>query len=153
MGYTEPDPRDDLNGMDFSRKMLILAREMGMPLEMDSVQIDPILPEACLHAESVEAFYAEMEKADAHFAAMKNQAETEGKRLRYIGVLADGKIRVAPEMVDSSHPFYGLEGSDNIIAFSTERYNQGPLVVKGPGAGPQVTAAGVYADMIKIAGA
>ncbi len=151
MGYTEPDPRDDLNGMDFSRKLLILAREMGLPLEMNSIHIDPILPESCLQAPDIDSFYSEMDKAEPHFAAMKHKAAAEGKRLRYIGVLEDGQIRVAPEMVDSSHPFYGLEGSDNIIAFSTERYNQGPLVVKGPGAGPQVTAAGVYADILKIA--
>jgi aspartokinase/homoserine dehydrogenase 1 len=153
LGYTEPDPRDDLNGMDFSRKLLILAREMGLPMEMESVKILPILPESCLSAPDIDSFYSALEKAEDHFAAMKNEAAAQGKRLRYIGILEQGEIRVAPESVDSSHPFFGLEGSDNIIAFSTARYNQGPLVVKGPGAGPQVTAAGVYADIIKVASA
>lgn len=152
-GYTEPDPRDDLNGMDFARKMLILSREMGLDTEPSDVEIVPILPEACLQAPDIDAFYSELEKAEPHFSAMKNKAEAAGEKLRYIGVLEGKKIRIAPESVDASHPFFGLEGSDNIIAFSTERYNQGPLVVKGPGAGPQVTAAGVYADIIKVASA
>lgn len=151
LGYTEPDPRDDLNGMDFSRKMLILAREMGLPLEMNSVAIESILPEACLQAPDIDRFYQSLEDAEDHFAAMKHGAAANGQKLRYIGVLEEGKIRIAPEAVDANHPFFGLGGSDNIIAFTTERYNQGPLVVKGPGAGPQVTAAGVYADIIKIA--
>lgn len=152
-GYTEPDPRDDLNGMDFARKMLILSREMGLETEPSDVEIVPILPESCLKAPDIEGFYAELEKANSHFETMKTKAEAAGEKLRYIGVLEGKKIRIAPESVNASHPFYGLEGSDNIIAFSTERYNQGPLVVKGPGAGPQVTAAGVYADIIKVAGA
>ncbi|MCA1751261.1 MAG: bifunctional aspartate kinase/homoserine dehydrogenase I [Flavobacteriales bacterium] len=153
MGYTEPDPRDDLNGMDFARKMLILSREMGLETEPDNIEILPILPEACLKAPDLDSFYKELEKAEPYFAEMKNTAAAEGKKLRYIGKLEGEVIKIAPESVDASHPFYGLEGSDNIIAFSTERYNQGPLVVKGPGAGPQVTAAGVYADIIKVASA
>ncbi len=152
LGYTEPDPRDDLNGMDFTRKMLILAREMGLPLEMKHVDIQGILTPACLAADSVEAFYEAMKADEDHFAKLKDTAASEGKRLRYIGVLEGESIRIAVEMVDASHPFYGLGGSDNIIAFTTERYQAGPLVVKGPGAGPQVTAAGVYADIMKISG-
>jgi len=153
LGYTEPDPRDDLNGMDFARKMLILSREMGLETEPSNIEVLPILPESCLKAPDIDSFYKELEKAEPHFSKMKDSAAAEAKKLRYIGILKDDQIKIAPESVDSSHPFYGLEGSDNIIAFSTERYNQGPLVVKGPGAGPQVTAAGVYADIMKVASA
>jgi aspartokinase/homoserine dehydrogenase 1 len=150
-GYTEPDPRDDLNGLDFSRKMLILAREMGLSLEMTDVHIDPILPEACLNAPDIDTFYQELDKAAAHFEKLKNKAADEGKVIRYIGVLENKQIHIAIKLVDSSHAFYGLTGSDNIIAFTTERYLHDPLVVKGPGAGPQVTAAGVFADIVRVA--
>ncbi len=150
-GYTEPDPRDDLNGMDFSRKMLILAREMGLSLEMRDIVIDPILPDNCLKASNIDAFYAELDKSESHFASARNEASKNGKVLRYIGNLRDGKIHVSMQAVGTEHTFYSLDGSDNIIAFNTARYNQGPLVIKGPGAGPQVTAAGVFADIVKVA--
>jgi aspartokinase/homoserine dehydrogenase 1 len=151
LGYTEPDPRDDLNGMDFARKMLILAREMGLPLEMRDVVIEPILPENALKAATVDAFYKALDQSEDHFAKARATAEAEGKVLRYIGLLADGKVRISLQAVDQSHTFFGLDGSDNIIAFSTARYNSGPLVIRGPGAGPQVTAAGVFADIVKVA--
>ncbi len=149
-GFTEPDPRDDLNGMDFSRKMLILARELGLELEMSDVEIDPILPENCLKADSIDAFYTELENASDHFENLKNKAASQQKVLRYIGKLIDGKIKIAIELVASDHAFYSLTGSDNIIAFTTERYHSDPLVIKGPGAGIQVTAGGVFADIIRI---
>jgi len=150
-GYTEPDPRDDLNGLDFSRKMLILAREMGLKLEISDVQIEPILPQTCLAAPTIEAFYAELEASDAHFEGLKHSATAQNKALRYIGILEQGKMRISLQYVDSNHAFYSLTGSDNIIAFTTERYHTDPLVVKGPGAGIQVTAAGVFADIVRIA--
>jgi aspartokinase/homoserine dehydrogenase 1 len=150
-GYTEPDPRDDLNGMDFSRKMLILAREMGLPMEMKDVVISPILPENCLNAASIQEFYNELDKSESYFAKARQDAANEGKVLRYIGKLERGQIHVSLQAVGVDHTFYSLGGSDNIIAFTTARYNQGPLVIKGPGAGPQVTAAGVFADIVKVA--
>jgi len=150
-GFTEPDPRDDLNGLDFSRKMLILAREMGLPLEMEDVNIAPILPENCLKAESIDDFYRELENSAAHFESLKNQAKVENKAMRYIGTLENGKINIAVKFVETDHTFYGLTGSDNIIAFTTARYLHDPLVVKGPGAGPQVTAAGVFSDIVRVA--
>ncbi len=150
LGYTEPDPRDDLNGMDFSRKMLILGREIGLPLEMSDVQIKDFLPEACLKAESIPEFYDELAKHEAYFSSFKNEAEGSGKKLRLIGVLEDGKIKIEVQMVDASHPFFGLSGSDNIISFTTSRYRNTPLVVKGPGAGAEVTAAGVFADLVRV---
>ncbi|MFB2117826.1 bifunctional aspartate kinase/homoserine dehydrogenase I [Parapedobacter sp. 2B3] len=150
LGYTEPDPRDDLKGTDFMRKMLILARDAGYPLEPEAVQLGAILPEACIHAASVDDFYNELKAADAHFDALKKKAQQESKVLRYIGKLEEGKVDIALEMVDSSHPFFALSGSDNIISFTTERYKERPLVVKGPGAGAEVTAAGVFADLVNV---
>lgn len=150
LGYTEPDPRDDLNGKDFMRKMLILARDAGYPLEAADVKIDNILPEACLNATSVEDFYSELQKNAAYFEDLKIQASTHNKVLRYIGKLEDGNVEISLQMVDDSHPFYMLSGSDNIISFTTDRYKLRPLVVKGPGAGAEVTAAGVFADIINV---
>lgn len=150
LGYTEPDPRDDLNGMDFSRKMLILGREIGLPLEMSDVHIKDFLPEACLEAESIPAFYEELEKHEPYFSSFKNEAENASRKLRLIGVLEDGKISIEVQMVDANHPFFGLSGSDNIISFTTSRYRNTPLVVKGPGAGAEVTAAGVFADLVRV---
>ncbi|WP_262245516.1 bifunctional aspartate kinase/homoserine dehydrogenase I [Parapedobacter soli] len=150
LGYTEPDPRDDLRGTDFMRKMLILARDAGYPLEPEAVQLDAILPEACINAASVDDFYRELKAADAHFDALKKKAQQENSVLRYIGKLEDGKVNITLEMVDGSHPFFALSGSDNIISFTTERYKERPLVVKGPGAGAEVTAAGVFADLVNV---
>jgi aspartokinase/homoserine dehydrogenase 1 len=149
-GFTEPDPRDDLSGLDFMRKMLILARDSGHGIEMEDIDIERILPEACMEAPSVEDFYLELEKADAHFEALKKKAEKRGEVLRYIGVMEQGKVTIRLASVDGSHPFYALSGSDNIIAFTTSRYARCPLVVKGPGAGAEVTAAGVFADLVKV---
>ncbi len=150
LGYTEPDPRDDLNGMDFSRKMLILGREIGLPLEMSDVSIKDFLPEACLKADSIPAFYEELEKHEPYFSSFKSEAENSGRKLRLIGVLEDGKINIEVQIVDADHPFFGLSGSDNIISFTTSRYKNTPLVVKGPGAGAEVTAAGVFADLVRV---
>ncbi|WP_353184916.1 bifunctional aspartate kinase/homoserine dehydrogenase I, partial [Parapedobacter lycopersici] len=149
-GYTEPDPREDLRGTDFMRKMLILARDAGYPLEAADVDLGGILPEACLQAASVADFYRELKAADAHFNALKDQAQRENKVLRYIGKMEEGKVAIALEMVGEDHPFFTLSGSDNIISFTTERYKERPLVVKGPGAGAEVTAAGVFADLVNV---
>jgi aspartokinase/homoserine dehydrogenase 1 len=149
-GYTEPDPRDDLRGTDFMRKMLILARDAGYPMEAADIQIENILPKACLEAQTVEDFYSALKTEDTFFTKIKNQAEADKKVLRYIGKLEDGKAAITLQMVDEYHPFYTLSGSDNIISFTTDRYKERPLVVKGPGAGAEVTAAGVFADLINI---
>ncbi|MEO6849409.1 MAG: ACT domain-containing protein, partial [Mucilaginibacter sp.] len=149
-GYTEPDPRDDLRGTDFMRKILILARDAGYEMEAADVQIESMLPQSCLDATTVDDFYAALKREDAYFTAIKNKAETEKKVLRYIGKLEDGKAAITLQMVDENHPFYMLSGSDNIISFTTDRYKDRPLVVKGPGAGAEVTAAGVFADLINV---
>ncbi|MDB5089534.1 MAG: aspartate kinase [Mucilaginibacter sp.] len=149
-GYTEPDPRDDLSGKDFMRKMLILARDAGYAMEEADVQIESVLPAACLAAKTVEDFYAALKSEDAYFTNLKQQSEKDNKVLRYIGKLENGKAEITLQMVDESHPFSTLSGSDNIISFTTDRYKERPLVVKGPGAGAEVTAAGVFADLINV---
>jgi bifunctional aspartokinase / homoserine dehydrogenase 1 len=149
-GYTEPDPRDDLKGTDFMRKMLILARDAGYPMEASDIHIESILPKSCLEAETVEDFYKALKDEDTYFNIMLQQAEDEGKSLRYIGKLEDGKAAITLQLVDESHPFFIMSGSDNIISFTTDRYRDRPLVIKGPGAGAEVTAAGVFADLINV---
>jgi bifunctional aspartokinase / homoserine dehydrogenase 1 len=149
-GYTEPDPRDDLSGKDFMRKILILARDAGYKMEAEDVQIENILPQACLEAQTVPEFYKALKANDAYFNQLKQQAENSGKVLRYIGKLDNGQASITLQMVDESHPFYSMSGSDNIIAFTTDRYQERPMLVKGPGAGAEVTAAGVFADLINV---
>lgn len=149
-GYTEPDPRDDLNGKDFMRKMLILARDAGYAFEESDVSIQNMLPDACLQAPTVKDFYKQLEANAAYFNQLKQEAEQDKKVLRYIGKLENGKASITLQMVDENHPFYMLSGSDNIISFTTDRYRERPLVVKGPGAGAEVTAAGVFADIINV---
>lgn len=149
-GYTEPDPREDLSGLDVRRKLIILSRETGLAMEPEHVNIQNILPKACNDAATVEELMVELEKADDYFEAMRKTAADEDKVLRMIAKLEEGKASIALESVDSDHPFYALSGSDNMIVFTTERYRERPLVVTGPGAGAEVTAAGVFAEIIKI---
>lgn len=150
LGYTEPDPRDDLSGTDFMRKMLILARDAGHQLEVEDVVLGAILPDACINAASVDAFYDELKAADSYFNELKARAKAANKAIRYIGKLEDGNVSIALELVAEDHPFFTLSGSDNVISFTTERYRERPLVVKGPGAGAEVTAAGVFADLVNV---
>lgn len=150
LGYTEPDPRVDLNGIDVRRKLIILARETGLALEAEDVDIVPVLPEACQKAEDVSAFFEEIEKANDHFEKLRAGAAKEGKALRMIASLENQKASISLQAVDASHPFYSLSGSDNMIVFTTERYKERPLVVRGPGAGAEVTAAGLFAEIISI---
>ncbi|HEY1025100.1 MAG TPA: bifunctional aspartate kinase/homoserine dehydrogenase I [Sphingobacteriaceae bacterium] len=149
-GFTEPDPRDDLNGTDFMRKMLILARDAGYPVEAADVQLQNMLPQACVEAPSVPEFYEQLKASEAYFSQLKARAQEAGKVLRYIGKLQDGKVEISLQMVDETHPFFMLSGSDNIISFTTDRYIDRPMVVKGPGAGAEVTAAGVFADLVNV---
>jgi aspartokinase/homoserine dehydrogenase 1 len=119
-------------------------------MEASDIHIESILPKSCLEAETVEDFYKAMKAEDAYFTILKQQAEDEGKALRYIGKLEDGKAAITLQMVGDDHPFFIMSGSDNIISFTTDRYKDRPLVVKGPGAGAEVTAAGVFADLINV---
>ncbi len=150
LGYTEPDPRTDLNGVDVRRKIVILARETGLMIEPEDVEVENILPKACQEAPTVEAFLEEVEKADGVFEQMRAEAEKEGKVLRYIAQLKDDKASVGLQAVSADNPFYALNGSDNMIVFTTDRYKDRPLVVRGPGAGGEVTAAGVFAEILTI---
>jgi len=149
-GYTEPDPREDLSGLDVRRKLIILSRETGLAMEPEHVNIQNILPQACNDAATVDELMIEIEKADDYFEGMRKAAADKGGVLRMIAKLEDGKASIALESVGPDHPFYALSGSDNMIVFTTERYRERPLVVTGPGAGAEVTAAGVFAEIIKI---
>lgn len=149
LGYTEPDPRDDLSGLDVGRKLLILAREIGWDLEMSDVAIESLVPEPCRAARTVPEFYALLAEQDAFFKAKLDEAGPDGK-LIYLASVREGKAETRLSIVGPEHPFYALSGSDNVVSFTTTRYVTRPLVVKGPGAGPDVTAAGVFADIIRI---
>ncbi len=147
-GLTEPDPRDDLSGADVRRKLLILSRESGLPLEYNDIELEQILPDACLQADSVDLFFEALEQSDGHFEAMRQAAAAEGRVLRFVAKLEEGKAAIVLQQFDQNHPFYFLSGSDNMVVFTTERYRERPLVVRGPGAGAEVTAAGVFAEVI-----
>jgi aspartokinase/homoserine dehydrogenase 1 len=161
-GYTEPDPRVDLNAMDAARKALILARECGMALEFSAVQVEPLLPPACFEAAGVESFFAELEKIDALFEERRAAAAAAGGALRYVAVIeeapetaaavnAGGFVRLSLREEPPGSSFRSLVDSDNMVVITTDRYSTLPLVVKGPGAGAQVTAGGVFADIVRIA--
>ncbi len=149
-GLTEPDPREDLSGSDVKRKILILARESGFEIEESAVTIEPILSEACLQAETVADFYTELEKDTDRYTEMAKQAEGRGEKLRFIARYKDGHGTISLQSVDSRNPFYSLSGSDNMIVIYSDRYNETPLVVRGPGAGADVTAAGLLAEILSM---
>ncbi|MEQ1765069.1 MAG: bifunctional aspartate kinase/homoserine dehydrogenase I, partial [Pyrinomonadaceae bacterium] len=149
-GYTEPDPRLDLSGTDVARKILILAREAGYPMEMDDISNLAFLPEACL-AGTVEDFYVEMLKQEPHFRKLLDDATAQGLKLKYIASLDAGKASVGLQSIGPDHNFANLSGKDNAVLFYTNRYADQPLVIKGAGAGADVTAAGVFADIIRAA--
>ena len=150
-GYTEPDPRDDLSGMDVARKLIILARELGQGLEMGDFPVQNLVPEA-LRDCSVEEFLQKLPDYDKAMDDVYKQAVADGKFLRYTAALeSDGTAAVGLEPVDAGHPFCNINLTDNIVQFETERYSANPLVIQGPGAGPEVTAAGVFADLLRLA--
>lgn len=149
-GYAEPDPRVDLSGKDVVRKLVILAREAGHRVEQADVKQRLFIPEEYFTG-STDDFWARIPEQDAHFEAERKRLAAENKRLRFVARMADGVCEVGLEEVCSNHPFYELEGSNNIIMISTERYHDYPMIIKGYGAGADVTAAGVFADIISIA--
>jgi aspartokinase/homoserine dehydrogenase 1 len=149
-GYTEPDPRLDLSGTDVMRKIMILARESGDVLEMEAITNQSFMPEACMQG-SVENFYAEMEKEETHFKQLYNEAASNGRKLKFVASYGAGKASVGLKGIEPGHDFYHLYGKDNIVLFYTDRYVDQPLVVKGAGAGAEVTASGVFADIIRAA--
>lgn len=149
-GYAEPDPRVDLGGIDVMRKLVILARESGYRAELDDVSLNPLLPDE-LFISSIDNFYRALPAESERMEQLRRKAEAEGKRLRFIATLDCGKLSVGLREVDASHPFYNLEGSNNVILITTQRYREYPMVIKGYGAGADVTAAGVFADIYSIA--
>ncbi len=150
-GFTEPNPKDDLSGLDFARKMLILSRERGLDLEMEDIEMTPILPENALQAETPDDFYEALRYSEFHFQQWKEKAAKENKAMHFVGTLYEGKVKIGLQFLASTHPFYNLTGSDNIISLTTNRYLHNPMVIKGPGAGAEVTAAGVLADLVRVA--
>ena len=129
---------------------MILARQSGYAWEMEDVKLDSFLPEACHAADTIDDFYEEVTRAESHFKALYEEAAKEGKKLRVVASFTPEGAKVGLEAVSDSHPFYHLEGMDNIVLFYTNRYPQQPLVVKGAGAGADVTASGIFADILKV---
>lgn len=152
-GYTEPDPRIDLSGIDVMRKILILARESGYKMELDDVKGSTFVPDECMNADSVEAFLNKLDEFDDVFKKLVQEAKDQGKRIKYVASLNKGQAKTGLEMFGPEHPFYELHGKDNIVLYHTNRYSEQPLVVKGAGAGAEVTASGIFADIMKIASA
>ncbi len=150
-GYTEPDPRDDLSGMDVARKLIILGREIGLALELADVSIESLVP-AGLGDGSIEEFMSRLPRSDAAMLDRLRSAQARGKVLRYVGRLtAQGQATVGLTELDAKHPFANIALTDNVVRFATERYCDNPLIVQGPGAGPAVTAGGVFADLLRLA--
>ena len=149
-GFTEPDPRVDLSGKDVGRKILILARETAVAMETEHIELIGFLPDEAMAAPTVEDFFTVLEAHAAYFTELYEQASAEGKVLRMIATLEGESASVGVQAVRPESPFYGLSGSDNMVVFTTDRYDERPLVVRGPGAGAEVTAAGVFAEIIKI---
>ncbi len=149
-GYTEPDPKIDLSGVDVARKILILARESGNVLELSDIENDAFLPQETLDTTSVDAFLDSVNKNEAHYAAILSKATAKDCRLKYVAQYENGKAKVGLQEIPADHPFYNLEGSDNIVLFYTDRYPEQPLIVKGAGAGAEVTASGIFSDIIRV---
>lgn len=150
LGFTEPDPREDLSGADVSRKIIILAREAGIAIESTDVTLSPILPQNCIDAPTVESFFEILASENGYFQNLVDKAIADGKVLRFIATMENGKASISLQAVGSESPFYSLEDSDNMIVLTTKRYHTRPLIIRGPGAGAEVTAGGVFADIISI---
>ncbi|KAJ6855376.1 bifunctional aspartokinase/homoserine dehydrogenase 2 [Populus alba x Populus x berolinensis] len=152
-GYTEPDPRDDLSGTDVARKVIILARESGLKLELSDIPVQSLVPQPLRASASVEEYMQRLPQFDSEMARERQEAEDAGDVLRYVGVVdaVSEEGRVELRRYKKDHPFAQLSGSDNIIAFTTTRYKEQPLIVRGPGAGAQVTAGGIFSDILRLA--
>ncbi|KAJ6383779.1 hypothetical protein OIU78_027135 [Salix suchowensis] len=152
-GYTEPDPRDDLSGTDVARKVIILARESGLKLDLSDIPVQNLVPEPLRACASAEEFMQQLPQFDNEMARARQEAEDAGDVLRYVGVVdaVSREGRVELRRYKKDHPFAQLSGSDNIIAFTTTRYKEQPLIVRGPGAGAQVTAGGIFSDILRLA--
>lgn len=152
-GFTEPDPRIDLSGVDVMRKILILARESGCKMELSDIENRSFIPDDCMEAMNLPDFLKKLDEYEDDFKAMYREAANQNKRIKYVASFDNGKATAGLESFDASHPFYELKGKDNIVLFYTDRYKEQPLVVKGAGAGADVTASGIFADIMRIASA
>ena len=150
-GFTEPDPKIDLSGVDVARKILILARESGLQIELSDIENESFLPQECLDTKDNESFLSSLDDHNDHFKSLFNSSASKNCRLKYVAELVDGKAKVGLKEIPNGHDFYNLSGSDNIVLFYTDRYKDQPLIVKGAGAGGEVTASGIFADIIRIA--
>jgi aspartokinase/homoserine dehydrogenase 1 len=149
-GFTEPDPKIDLSGVDVARKILILARESGNDIELEDIENKSFMPKECLETADNDAFFKSLIAHKEHFNSIYDKASKEGARIKYVAQFKDGKASVGLQHIPKGHDFYNLEGSDNIVLFYTDRYVNQPLIVKGAGAGAEVTASGIFADIIRI---
>ena len=149
LGYTEPDPRDDLSGMDVARKTVILARELGYRTEVSDIAVESLVPESLQNA-SKEEFLSRLCEMDGRMKSLYDDAASRGMKLRYVGKVENGVCSVSLAEYPLDHPFSQAKGTDNVISFTTQRYHKQPLVIKGPGAGPEVTAAGVFSDILRL---
>ena len=150
-GYTEPDPRLDLSGSDVKRKILILLRESGFSYEMEQIESVPFIPANCMEAPSVDIFLDRVAQQESYFQQMVAEAKDKNCKLKYVASYKDGKAETGLKMISPDSPLYNLEGKDNIVLFSTQRYPDQPLVIKGAGAGAAVTASGIFGDIMRIA--
>ena len=149
-GFSEPDPRIDLSGVDVVRKLVILGRESGYRLSQEDVVQKRFIPDQYFNS-TLEDFWRDIHEMDPYFEAERIKLEQERKKWRFVGLMEEGKASVSLQAVGPGHPFYDLEGSNNIVLLTTERYYESPMLIKGYGAGAAVTAAGVFADLIKVA--
>jgi len=149
-GYTEPDPRIDLSGVDVARKILILARESGMEMNLEDIENTPFLSDSGVKSDTVDDFYETLIEDEDHYQGLFASAKANKSQLKYVATLNKGKANVGLQEIPEGHPFYNLKGSDNIVMFYTERYPEQPMIIKGAGAGADVTASGLFADIIRI---
>ncbi|RZJ72829.1 bifunctional aspartate kinase/homoserine dehydrogenase I [Flavobacterium sp.] len=149
-GFTEPDPKIDLSGVDVARKILILIRESGYEMEMSDIENKSFLPKECLETATVPEFFTSLLTHAKHFDELYEQAKSKEARLKYVAQFENGKASVGLQFIEKNHPFYNLEGKDNIVLFFTDRYVDQPLLIKGAGAGAAVTASGIFADVIRV---
>ncbi len=151
LGYTEPDPRDDLSGMDVARKLLIIAREVGLELELDDIEVEPVVPLESLPGEGEGDLIAALARFDPDFASSADSAKAEDKVLRYVGKIEGRRCRVSIEETPRGAPLGAVRNGENALVLHTRYYTPIPLVLRGYGAGAEVTAAGVFADLLRTA--
>jgi aspartokinase/homoserine dehydrogenase 1 len=150
LGFTEPDPREDLSGGDVARKLLILARHLGVKLDMKDIRVDNLIPPSLRKGSFSDDFFTRFARFDSAVQRQLRKARMRGTVLRYVGTLRGREASAELKEVSMDHPFAGTKGSDNIIAITTHRYSRTPLVIQGPGAGADVTAMGVFSDILKL---